>query len=146
MNLLPPPVGAFLGRLSRDLNVLIFGPVFFEQRVFRTCLPFDLSREAPCSNAFSPILDSTESSVFVADSLLEPPPRRKGFPLRFFWVYSVVSSEVFEVMSATGSMKRVVAYSAVGILFSHTDEKTTSVSTFLPFGYSLSGIIWLFGK
>ncbi len=78
------------------------------------------------SNAFSSILSPTEISVIVADSLLKE-------TLRLFRVYPVVSPEVFEMMSATGSMKRVVVYSAVGDLFSHTDEILASVSTSLPF-------------
>ena len=39
-------------------------------------VPLQNSREAPCSNAFSSILYPKESSVFVADSLLEPVAER----------------------------------------------------------------------
>ncbi|MEM9543312.1 MAG: hypothetical protein AAGA60_27955 [Cyanobacteria bacterium P01_E01_bin.42] len=41
-------------------------------------------------------------------------------------------------------MVRMVASSAEGIVFPLLDEDVTSKTTFLPFGYSLSGIIWLF--
>ncbi len=44
------------------------------------------------SNAFSPVLCPPESSVFVASDLL------RISVLRLFWVYPVVSFEVFEMI------------------------------------------------
>ncbi len=63
-------------------------------------VPLQNSIEPPGSNPFSPILGPTESSIFVADSLLEPVAER------LFWVYPLVSSEVFEVIEPPRHMNR----------------------------------------
>ncbi len=79
------------------------------------------------SNPFSSILDSTEISVIVTFDLLSP------ITERLFRAYPVVSSEVFEMVEAP-PVEKVVTYSTVGTLFSHTDDSRASISsTSLPF-------------
>jgi|GEM_PF-2790086 len=41
-------------------------------------------------------------------------------------------------------MIRMDTYSAVGVVFSRPMDNRTIEPTYLPFGYSLSGVIWLF--
>ena len=52
-------------------------------------------------------------------SLLPPTYSRFRPPLRLFWVDPVVSSEVFELMSATGSMKRWLPILRSGFVFTY---------------------------